>query len=1729
MPDLLGMSAGTAGSIIAVVGIAGLDKFERDLQKMATAVDGKAQFLNKSLTAVAAAGATVFVSSIAAATEFQSSFTGVTKTVDGLSDNFGNLTAEGQRLADQFRALSLEVPVSVNELNKIGELAGQLGVGKEDILEFTRTIAALGVTTNLTFEEGSTQIARFINVTKQVAPAGSQMAEQAERIGSAVVELGNNMATTEAEIVTFGLRIAGSGAQIGLTQDQILAFGAALSSVGIQAEMGGTAISKLFIDMAKAVSDGGAQLERMAKIAGMTIPEFSRLFKEDAAGAINAFFTGLNETQKSGESLFPILEEMGYKEVRLRDTILKTASASDILSEALGWSSKAYRENTAMADEAQKRYSTFKSQLKLFDNAVNDAAITLGNKMLPALNDVFSVINSNNAVVTTLLDTVGTMVLVLGGLAVAIKTYRGASELWRAANVALNGSFGPVLLAVTALVAVITAIKVAQDKYQESILRGIDAASDQIREIEKLELQYNNLSKQTDLTVAEQEELKKITEELDGLYRNNGISIMEMAKSFGSLSSEIRAAKLDDLRTRLAEINAEIEKKTGNKFLDYSAQIKLLKEESAALTGEIKELSSMEATYQKLNINTTESMKEQISALEAVRSQTEKGTVQYKELTDRIEQLKNKLDEAAGKKAPIDWQKAIADAGYKTVESMQAQIREIETLMKHVEPGSSPWRAMRDDLNDLYAQVGKVSPFYKLSQDALGFYSVGEDVTQVTGKIRNNFEQLPEPIGEVDQKISKLGDSTEKGGKDWVAYASYLNDITSRFGEAGDLIGKGANLIATAVTGSFDPLTFGLNAAGFAIDALSTGFGLFKKEADPVPKTIEEVEASLGELQARIESTNEIIGQLGFSSTYITGLQGAIDEYKEDMRVASGYWYDVLAGSIEQFQKILEDLTYAFKYEDVFATATGSLDILIEKAQYYTEYFGNIDMSGFSTLLLGEIQNGQKLLATLDPTSRAYEDLITKLRDAYNWYGQLSGQTNILMTLYPEMADQLARIYEASKLNAEAAGDESVMLEVLKNSRVLHATSVEEQIAIYESLMSMVGQETEEYKALETILTILKQSINDTTTVIDHNSDVVDENTVAVDKNRVSHKALAVVAEDATAIIEESNKNYTKMSTVVDESGESFKRAAAQIGKYNFILDETLQMIRKKYTEFEEGVRFIGAALDEINYFKFDIDMTDLDEKALASLKNVYAYMQNLNPNSEAFLDAQKAFDQLLGKFYQIGYSWEDIARYLNIPVRGEIQFGVKVVSDEGGEDIVQNNPVLGEAVIDYGALLKSKISVMQNALFLAQQGLGDLQAAQAGSLAQIAEKYNEQINSRINTQRALENEILELGDRLKKINEQYSEQINQKLAEQRDIEKEIYDLVISRTEIHKEYEQQINALRSTSGKISDVLQDIMADQEPLTIRRIEEAVFSLSGVARSFVVDWDAMLDRLMGGTKSEYEEMEETAKSAQTIIDKAKYFGVNIFGTEVESQLNAMIFSIREFLSEINPDSQAYKDAQETIGNLVSGFEGLGGVLDEGAAQRSAADWAEQVRVQLEQQMQGLRDEEGKKIIAIDADIDLAKQKIAEIDNDVLELMARWQQEQLSINTDIMAAKQTIVEIDDEIRALMERWEKEELQIAVDIDNAKNKIAILEEQLQNLIETYNNQTIKLNVETGINTGLNDITVASGGKPGGGNFSVNVYGATPDTWVSITDKEIEPRINERNRRFTVGENPYAG
>lgn len=312
--------------------------------------------------------------SVKAAVDWETAFTGVVKTAGELTQQ--NLPALEQGL----RSLALTIPMTAGELAGIAEAAGQLGVdGVDNVLAFTEVVAQLGVTTNLSGEEAATTLARFANIT-------NMSMSEVSNLGSVIVHLGNNMATTESEIAAFGLRIAGAGHQVGLTQGEIMAFGAALSSVGIEADAGGTAISKVFVAIAQAVANGGEELDKFAKVSGMSASEFQRAFQEDAATATVTFIEGLKGISDSGGNVFATLEELGFQEVRVRDALLRSASAGDLLRNALEMQNVAWTENTALTDEAALRFATTESQGILLKNAIADLTISVGDALKPAFD-----------------------------------------------------------------------------------------------------------------------------------------------------------------------------------------------------------------------------------------------------------------------------------------------------------------------------------------------------------------------------------------------------------------------------------------------------------------------------------------------------------------------------------------------------------------------------------------------------------------------------------------------------------------------------------------------------------------------------------------------------------------------------------------------------------------------------------------------------------------------------------------------------------------------------------------------------------------------------------------------------------------------------------------------------------------------------------------------------------------------------------------------------------------------------------------------------------------------------------------------------------------------------------------------------------------------------------------------------------------------------------------------
>lgn len=308
-----------------------------------------------------------------AAIDFESAFAGVIKTVDATDEQLSELR-EG------IREMAMELPATREEIAGVAEAAGQLGIQTDSILGFTRVMIDLGEATDLSANDAATSLAQLANVT-------GMSQDEFSNLGSAVVALGNNMATTESKIVEMSMRIAGAGSQVGMTEDEILALAASLSSVGIEAEAGGSAISKTMIEIARQVATGGDKLEQFAKIAGMSSERFSTAWEEDATAALLLFVEGLASAEEQGTSTLQLLEDLEITEVRQRDALLRAAGASDMMTDAVRISSNAWRENTALTKEAEQRYETTESQLKILRNQVSDVALEFGEALAPALMD----------------------------------------------------------------------------------------------------------------------------------------------------------------------------------------------------------------------------------------------------------------------------------------------------------------------------------------------------------------------------------------------------------------------------------------------------------------------------------------------------------------------------------------------------------------------------------------------------------------------------------------------------------------------------------------------------------------------------------------------------------------------------------------------------------------------------------------------------------------------------------------------------------------------------------------------------------------------------------------------------------------------------------------------------------------------------------------------------------------------------------------------------------------------------------------------------------------------------------------------------------------------------------------------------------------------------------------------------------------------------------------------
>ncbi|WP_311257334.1 phage tail tape measure protein [Microbacterium sp. WCS2018Hpa-9] len=432
--------------------------------------------LGQGLVLTGSAMTAVTALSVKAALDWESAWAGVTKTVDGNEQQMAELE-------DGLRSLAQTLPATHQEIAAVAEAAGQLGVARADVVDFTKTMIDLSETTNLSADEAATSIAQLMNVM-QTAP------EDVDNLGAALVALGNDGASTERDIVQMAQRIAGAGRVVGLTESEVLGFANALASVGIEAEAGGSAISRIMTDIAMSVSNGGEKLDEFAKVAGVSSTEFQKSFKEAPADAIATFVEGLGRIDAQGGDVFQTLTNLGQTDIRVSQALLGMANSGDLLRKSLELGSEAWDENTALAEEAAKRYETTEAKIQIAGNAVRDAAIDFGQVFLPAVSAAADGVAAFSGFMTDLPDpvqgviavltsSVGVMALLGGGallavpklaeLKIALETLNisGASakssltSMWQF----LTGPYGIAMIAATAAV---VGLSVAQEKLRTS-------------------------------------------------------------------------------------------------------------------------------------------------------------------------------------------------------------------------------------------------------------------------------------------------------------------------------------------------------------------------------------------------------------------------------------------------------------------------------------------------------------------------------------------------------------------------------------------------------------------------------------------------------------------------------------------------------------------------------------------------------------------------------------------------------------------------------------------------------------------------------------------------------------------------------------------------------------------------------------------------------------------------------------------------------------------------------------------------------------------------------------------------------------------------------------------------------------------------------------------------------------------------------------------------------------
>lgn len=500
---------------------------------------------------------------------------------DKLSDIGKTTGLSGKQLTDfgdSILNMSLKTRSSINDLATIAEIGGRLGIAQKDLKAFTVSANEFAVALGGDFSGGVEQaITQFGKVTSLFKDTKNlDIAPALQKAGSAFNSLSAKGVNVEG-LTDFSLRVGALPEAMRPSLSSAAALGATLQKSGVDAQIAASGFSNF-------VSIAARQLPMFAQQMGISVQEARNLMNTDTA----TFFAKFSASMRGvpADQLAIKLKAMGLNSLEVQKAIGGMSGSLDTYNELLGISNTQMAKGTSITAEYNTKNNNTAGQMAKLKNNMQSLAITVGNALLPVINELAQAImpsiqaagkwmQRNKGLVSTIAKValgVSALAFAISGVSFVVGTFQKVLAVGKIAMAAFNlvMSLNPAGLVVVGILALSAAVyglskafstaSASERVYGEVKQRALDKTIDQRVEMMIL---FNTLRKTKQGTDEYKGALQKINDMSPGLVEKYNLQ----EKSLRNIAAAERQLAKDIMARAMVESRQEILKEKTKQFL----------------------------------------------------------------------------------------------------------------------------------------------------------------------------------------------------------------------------------------------------------------------------------------------------------------------------------------------------------------------------------------------------------------------------------------------------------------------------------------------------------------------------------------------------------------------------------------------------------------------------------------------------------------------------------------------------------------------------------------------------------------------------------------------------------------------------------------------------------------------------------------------------------------------------------------------------------------------------------------------------------------------------------------------------------------------------------------------------------------------------------------------------------------------------------------------------------